>query len=728
MTSSSNASHTWEFFRSGGLDQVTLASGADLLNLKHLDQKLWVALSCPVKGLELDEKTLGLIDADKDGRIRVPELLAAIDWAAAHLNDASVLLRGHDSVPLAALDAGSPQGAGVLASARGILRNLGKADATSISLAEASDTARIFGQSKFNGDGVITVQSTDDAALQQLIGEIAATQGSVADRSGLSGIDQARVDGFFAAASSYLAWSAQGRSPAVLSLGDKTAAAADAVAALRDKVDDFFARCRLAAFDARALNAVNRQENEYLAVAAQDMKITSQEVAGFPLARIEPDRALPLTTGVNPAWAGKVAALRQAAFPGKVSVTEAEWLALCDQVAAYTTWKAGIVGGAVAALGEDRLKAILAGGGKDALSALIAEDLKFAGEVASIDATARLLRYARDLRTLLHNFVNFGDFYSPDRLATFQAGTLFLDSRSCDLCVRVDDPGAHGAMAGLAKFYIAYCDLKRPGGESMKIAACFTQGDSDYLMVGRNGLFYDRKGRDWDATIIKVIDNPISIRQAFFAPYKKFIRGIEEAAAKRAAAAEAASDAKMSAAANAAANVDKGPKPEPKKLDVGTVAAIGVAASAAVAVLTSIVGGILGLAAWQIPLAVIGVLLAISGPSMLVAMLKLRQRTLGPVLDANGWAINGRVKVNIPFGTALTSRAVLPAGSRRNLTDPYAEKKTPWGRYLFLLVLVGAAVWIRWDHNRRGHYFWQKPVVEVPAEPTPAAPDTPASP
>ena len=56
----------------GGLDQVSLETGADLLNLENLDQKLWVALSCPVKGLELDETTLKMIDTDGDGRITAP--------------------------------------------------------------------------------------------------------------------------------------------------------------------------------------------------------------------------------------------------------------------------------------------------------------------------------------------------------------------------------------------------------------------------------------------------------------------------------------------------------------------------------------------------------------------------------------------------------------------------------------------------------------------------------
>ncbi|MCC7544479.1 MAG: hypothetical protein IT506_03210, partial [Aquabacterium sp.] len=53
----SSSKHTWRFFRAGGFDHVRLDRGADLLNLAQLDQKLWVALSCPTQGLELDAQT-----------------------------------------------------------------------------------------------------------------------------------------------------------------------------------------------------------------------------------------------------------------------------------------------------------------------------------------------------------------------------------------------------------------------------------------------------------------------------------------------------------------------------------------------------------------------------------------------------------------------------------------------------------------------------------------------
>jgi hypothetical protein len=234
--------------------------------------------------------------------------------------------------------------------------------------------------------------------------------------------------------------------------------------------------------------------------------------------------------------------------------------------------------------------------------------------------------------------------------------------------------------------YIAYVDCHRSGGETMKIAACVTQGDSDFLVTGRNGLFYDRKGRDWDATITKIIDNPISLRQAFWSPYKKLVRMIETQVAKRAAAADAEASARLATTAENAANLDQAKAAAPRKIDVGTVAALGVAVGAIGGALATLATGLARLAPWQLPLVLVALMLLISLPAVVIAWLKLRQRTLGPILDANGWAINGRVQINIPFGTALTERATLPAGSHRSLADPYAEKTG--GRKTVVVIVV----------------------------------------
>jgi hypothetical protein len=737
--------HRWKFFRSGGLDQVYLQSGADLLNLEHLDQKLWVALSCPVKGLELDEKTLALIDLDKDGRIRVPEVIAAIKWTALHLKSLDDVLAPQPALPLALINDQTPEGKSVLSSAKQVLSYLGKPEAASISVDDTNDTKRIFSETTFNGDGIIPAEATPDVELKQLIADIIASYGADTDRSGKPGVTQAKVDQFYAEIAAYADWATKGSAKEILSVGEVTTTAYDTIKTVRAKIDDFFARCRLAAFDSRALAALNRQESEFLAVAAQDLKITNEEVSGFPLARIEAGKALPLTEGVNPAWSGALAALQKAVVTpifgtNKTTLTADEWTTLTGKLAPYEAWLAAKPATPVEKLGLPRIQAINAAKQKTALDALLAQDKALEPQALAIATVDRLARYYRDLRTLLNNFVNFSDFYDPRYPATFQIGTLYLDSRSCDLCIRVDDPAAHSVLASLSKVYIAYCDLKR-GGETMKIAACVTQGDSDYLMVGRNGLFYDRKGRDWDAHITKIIDNPISIRQAFFSPYKKFVRMIEEQVAKRAAAADSAADAKLAAAATAAANADKpgapaAPAAAPvpaKKIDVGTVAALGVAAGAIMGAVGAIATGLANLAWWQLPLVFLALIAVISGPSMIIAWIKLRQRTLGPILDANGWAINGRVKVNVPLGSELTARAVIPAGSIRSLKDPFEDKAAKRRQRLtLLLILLLVGAWLGYNLWAAPYYQlqtrlwpWTKK-VEVAAPATTPSPATPA--
>ncbi|HEY4249368.1 MAG TPA: hypothetical protein VGM64_21280 [Lacunisphaera sp.] len=703
--------HSWKFFRTGGLDQVMLETGADVLNLENLDKKLWVALSCPVKGLELDEKTLALIDSDADGRIRVPELLAAIKWAAARLKDAGDLLKGGASLPLNAINDATDEGRILLASARQILANVGKKGAESVSAEDTADTAKIFSASPLNGDGVIPPEATDDPAAQALIKDIVVCLGGKADRTGSVGVTAENVDTFFADLTAYVTWVQQSSSKEIAVLGDATEAACTALRTVRVKVEDYFGRCRLAAFDARATVALNRAENEYLAIAAQDLKITADEVAGFPLARIEAGKALPLIDGVNPAWAAALSTLHRAVVApvlgaGRTSLSEAEWAALNAKFAAYESWLGGKTGSTVEKLGLARVKEILAGKGREVLAQLVAQDKALEPEFKAISDVDRLAHYARDMRALLNNFVNFSDFYSPDKLAVFQAGTLYLDSRSSELCIRVDGPNPLTAMS---KTYIAYCACTRAGEAARTIAACFMQGDSDYLFVGRHGVFYDRQGRDWDAVITSLVDNPISLRQAFWSPYKKFVRMIDEMVAKRAAAADAAANDKLLAAANTVANADKAaaekaalaagtPPPAPKKIDVGTVAALGVGVGAITGALGAFAVGLKDLEWWKYPLIVVGIVLVISVPAMVIAWLKLRQRTLGPILDANGWAINGRVKINIPFGAALTELAVLPAGSKRTLDDPYEDKDAARQRRFWttLVILVALAAAVSW--------------------------------
>src|SRR5436190_3725010 len=156
-----NPQHKWTFFRAGGFDQVRLQSGADLMALDQLDQKLWVALACPTTGLEFDAKTLALIDTDKDGRIRAPELIAAARWAGALLKNPDELLKSAPELPLISINDATPDGRVILSSARHILETLKKPGDT-INADDAAQVGTKFVETVFNGDGIIVEESASD--------------------------------------------------------------------------------------------------------------------------------------------------------------------------------------------------------------------------------------------------------------------------------------------------------------------------------------------------------------------------------------------------------------------------------------------------------------------------------------------------------------------------------------------------------------------------------------
>ncbi len=728
------APHRWQFFRSGGFDHVRLESAADLLALDQLDQKLWAALSCPTRDLEIDPRTLALIDTDGDGSIRVPEVLAAVRWACGLLRNPADLLLGRDVLPLAAIAVATPEGEQLHASARQVLVNLEKGDQDCIGTDDIADPTRIFAGTRFNGDGVVPPSAADDTAIVAAIEDVMRCAGAAPDRSGMPGVTQEIVERFFTAARAYAEWWARAESDAgILPLGVDTAAAAAAVAAVEAKVEDYFTRCRLAAMDARAADLLNPPGAEYEALADKNLSAANAELAAFPLARIAADSDLPLADGLNPAWAEAIANLQQEAINpllgARTSLSAADWAALRERLAAYRDWLAEQPAPLVEPLGLARVRELTSGDFQGTISGLIASDLAVQAQADCIADVERLVRYYRDLGTLLNNFVSFRDFYSPDRKAIFQAGSLYLDGRACELCVHVHDPAKHATLAGLSSTYLVYCDcVRRDGDGRMGIAAAFTDGDADNLMVGRNGVFYDRQGRDWNATITKIVEHPISVREAFWSPYRRIGRLFGQQIEKFAAARDQAVDQGATAGIAGTAGVVQSGAVAAQPFDIakfaGIFAAVGLALGALGTALAAVVTGFLGLLWWQMPVAFAGLLLVVSGPSMVIAYLKLRRRNLAPILDANGWAVNTRARINLPLGQSLTELARLPPGARRSLSDPYAEKRRPWKLLLLMLAILIAAVvlWRDGYVERWWHSLPRQPAAGTPAEPAPAAP------
>ena len=698
--------YKWEFANIGGASRVKITTGEDIAHLDELDPKMWTVLSCPVTGLEIDEKSLAYIDADADGKIRVADVIATSQWLSGAVKNLDVLVEGADSIDIEHLDQENAAGQKLYKSAKQILENLGK-EGTVISLADTKDIAAIFAKTRFNGDGIITEASTDDADEKAAIAAAVAAFGGVADRSGAAGINAEMIENFYKALAEYAAWQA-----AVVEapFGDKTDAAIAAYNALDAKVKDFFMRSKLAAFSPDSAAALDVQTASIASISADNLTGKTEEIAAYPIARITGKPEIDLTAQVNPAWSAQFDLIKTVALEGKTVLTEADWAAVGAQFAAYTGWKAAKAGAAVEALGLDAVKKFIEQDKKAALLDLVAQDAALAEEAANIDMVDKFLHILRDFYRLVRNFVTLHDFYDKDKKvsAIFQSGRLIIDQRECRLCMKVSDMGKHNASAATSGMFLVYCDCTtktKPG--KLTIVAAVTVGEIGDLIVGKNAVYYDNAGLEWDAVITKIVDNPISVAQAFWSPYRRMAKTVENLINKSAAD----KDAKMMADATAKINAAPAALPagtDPKAapaaappFDIakfaGIFAAIGMALGMIGSALVVIFKGLKAMAWWKLILVFVAIMLVISGPAMVLAWLKLRRRNIAPLLNANGWAVNAASKISIPFGETLTDVAKYP---KMKLTDPYAKAGlAPWKKWLISLSAVIVAVGVLWIFN-----------------------------
>ncbi len=672
----SSNTYPWKFCSVGGVTRVRISSGEDIAHISELDQKLWTALSCPVQGLEFNQEFLNLLDSDHDGRIRVKEVVAACERICGLLANRDLLLNSSEVLPLDAINTSNDEGARLKRGAEQILKSLGKAE-DSISLSDSSDASAIFAQTIFNGDGIIIPDSAeDDAAARKAIEACLKCFPALKDRSGADGVDAATIEAFYTALVGYSAWH-KALTKDCLPYGDATSSALDAVEALRDKVDEYFKLCDFFAY-------------------APD----SPQAAELPDSLSHPNAEKLLHfDAVNPVWASAFATLKSAVldteYPDAQTLSRQQWEKVTGKLASFKNWKSGKTGAEVEALGIETIEDLLGEDKKADILTLIGKDCALSEEASQIESVHNLILVYRYIYEFLNNFVIFGAFYDRDQKAVFDAGVLYIDQRCLKLCIKINDMGKQSTMAPLSGMYIIYCDcVSKKTGRTANIAAVLTNGDTDNLCVGMNAIFYDRDGVDYDATVTKIIDNPTSVRQAFFHPYKKFSKAISERVNKHAAEKENKVSTGLNDLANNAGTSAAAPAPSKKAFDPTTLVALTAGIGVGAGVILNAVSALVK--PWYtLLLVIVGLCLVISGPSMFLAWVKLRKRNLGPILNANGWAINSSVIVNSLFGATLTSLAKYP--KLLPGTDPFvAKKKSPLPKILLCIILLAGVGYLVW--------------------------------
>ena len=407
-------------------------------------------------------------------------------------------------------------------------------------------------------------------------------------------------------------WEQKGKTPEVAILGEATAAAEASLAAIEKVVDEFF-------------------------TPPEDM----------PLVTEEPDKALPLKEHLNPKYLEAILdfgekCVKPILGADKPCLSRMEWKAIKAKFAAYRAWA--------------QAKPVMSPGSKDGL-----------------EEEERLLRYKLHLGELLENYVTMDRLYKHDT-AIFQTGVLRIDGREMNLCFHVDSEAAHSALVDKSNCCVIYLKLSRPSEKAERlVCAVVTAGVVGTLYVGRNGVFYDRDGKDWEAVITKVVENQVSLAEAFWAPWKKIGEGIAGTVKKfigdrQAKATDSVQKGTESTQAGGAAMAS-------------SIAAIGIGIGMVGAAAASLMAAISSMPAWKIGIALVALVLIVSVPSMILAWFKLRKRDLGVVLNACGWAINRPMRFSMKRAAAFTKCA------------PNPMAKVWFAILVLLLVALGGLAW-----------------------------------
>ncbi len=675
------------FVNAGGFWRPELDTPARLSELLELDEALWAASSVPVTGLHFDAATLAFLDADGDGRIRCEELRAAIRWlftvlvSPPHPDDAGT------SLALAEINRETPEGQSVYAAAARVLQNTGRADDAHISLPDVMNRKQVLAAAGSNGDGVVTPESLkDDPALQETVKTIMTTVGSVRDLSGQDGISADQVHAFYEALRHYERWWSQGWSPDTATDPNLTAfapealpAAAAAWRAARTGITAWFELSGIVRYDPRAAAAVNARDREWDAMAARDPAALRELLASCPVAPVTGADTLPFDTALNPVSQPVLARFRKQVwivlFPQQEhGIPEAHWHLTCRLFEAYEQRMQACKGAVAEPLGIERIRALLAERNREPLLDAIRHDAAAAGEIAAISGVEKALRFKRHLLTFANNFAALPHFYDPCRKAAFEMGTLIMDGRRFTLCVHVENQAEHAAVATRAGIYMLYCELSRHDAPAVRrVAVAVTAGGTGALYTGKRGVFRDRDGRNWDARVTAIVANPISLSEAVWAPFKRIgsviTTQIEKLTTTREKHLEREVDAGFTQMSQA---VDAGPAgapPAAAKPAPWGAGGVMVGGSVAVAALGSSFAFIsktfseIGRINFLYTAAVI--LLIVLLPTLVLALLRLLARDIGKILEACGWAINGRMRLTMRLARLLSVTPGLPPNARK---------------------------------------------------------------
>ncbi len=693
------------FKRFGRTRQLRINSPADLARVVDLDEAHWMALGAPVGSLNCDADFLAMVDSDSNGRIMCFELREAVAWLLAHLQDTSGLAEASESLALDAINTDSETGRQIYDSAAMILQQLDCAEAGEVTIDQVHQVKALVEQNPVSEAGVVLPEAADDDEVARFIADVIACVGGAEHPSGKVGIDREEMNDFLVQAQAYLDWQDQRTIPAgqttsdIMPLGERTCEAYDLYVSLRDKIEQYFAQCKAAAFDARAAERVAVSDADLQAIDLSDPEAIRAFMAAAPLAKPRADQVLAFEDPVNPFYFAQLARLRTEVVEPALgreaaALTEKAWRKVERFFDVHDKWIAAKAGQDVEDMDNEALARYLDPRFRDAVEQLIAASTQTAFVLGNIRLTQKLLLYQAHLTALANNFVSFPHLYDPTRRAMFEMGTLIMDGRHFDFCLLCVDRARHAKVAATGNMCVLYVEVCPADAATYELAVPVTSGGLGNLCVGKRGMFRTVDGAESDARVVRIIDNPISISEAIVSPFKRLGRLLTGKIEAFTTKAEKTLDSEADAMVSRPAEAQPAAKPAESTSSGLLAGGLLMGGSVAIAALTSaaayITKTLAGVETYKILIGLAAAVMLVMLPTTIVAIIKLRRRDLSALLEGSGWGINARMRLTFRQGRFFTSRPWYPGGA---VGTGVRHARLLVGLFIALCHLVGFTLW-----------------------------------
>lgn len=703
------------FRRYGRSYHLRIDSADTLAALPALDEALWVATSAPVDGFDCDPVFLALLDSNNDGRITCDEVRQAIRFAMDNLSDHSGILRRSDALTRADIKAGTPEGTSLTQAIDYALEHAGTKDTPQTVSLDLVRVAIHSIEAAGISSGMVLPQAVQDPTIRQLLHDVTEATGGVQHSSGDRAVDLACLNAFVTQARTMLDWIDQKNDPQrqaeLLPLGDDTDAAWQTWIAVKDKISQYFAQCRLCACDPSLSSSLitRRQTGD---INPNDQESIDAYIRNQPLAPLSGDQSLHLDDRINPMYADAIRRFHNTVVQPILGqpdrITPSDLTQIFDTFYAYETWQHSKPAGHVATIDPELLRQYCTEQTVTNARDVIAASLHIADRLANLRQLEKLLLYQHLLVTFLNSFVSFPDLYNPRQCALFEQGTLIMDGRRFDLAVPVSDRTRHSTLAKASNICVLYVELTPvTGGPPREVAVPVTSGGIGNLCVGKRGIFYDTRGREMNALVVHLLDNPISLGEAVAAPFKRLASTITEKIGSLTGTTEKNLDV---AATTAVTNLQ--PSGTPQKPNTPLIAGgLLMGGSVAVAALGSAWAYIVNTLSTpedssKLLLAIAATILVILIPTAIVAYVRLRNRDLSAMLEGSGWGINPRMKLSYRQGHSFTRRPAVTG------LMPWIRRWFWWAVFPAILIALGLLLWNAAKANTRVQADTNEPTTQ----------------